>query len=187
MQSYFPTQRYALAGVRRVLVAEHAAGTRFVFADPTIPRVTSLVPAPAAWYALTAETMTSATQVGTRTLNGLRYEQKLSLTWATGFSLYQRRAVPQLFDAPVWVLLEDAAGTWWLTGQTRGLRCVNLTWQTGQRNGEITVSAQLEGAEPAAWYAYDSTAASALYSAAVPSSSEPLGHVDPTGQNGGSA
>ncbi len=167
MQSYLPSAAYALAGVRRVLVTQHVAGTRFVFSDPAQPLITSLVPAPPAWYAFTAEPTASATQAAQRTLNGLRYEQKLSIQWSTGFSLEQRQAVTQLFAAPLWVLLEDGAGTWWLAGQTRGLRCVNLTWQTGTRSGETTVSAALEGAEPTAWVAFDSGTANALYAAAA--------------------
>lgn len=180
MQSFLPARRYALAGVRRVLVTQHVAGTRFVFSDPTIPRITSLVPAPATWYPLTAEPSASATQVGMRTLSGLRYEQKLSLTWTTGFSLYQRRSVPALFEQALWVLVEDMAGSWHLAGQHRGLRCTSLTWSTGARGGDILVSAVLEGAEPAAWLGFDTPLARALYATNTPAGPDPLDPVDVT-------
>jgi hypothetical protein len=175
MNHYLPAARYALAGVRRVLVAAHAPGTRFAFIDPATFGDLLYAMSPAAWVAFTAEPSATATQTGARTLTGLRYEQRLNLSFSQPFTLAQRKALTALFTAPVWCLIEDGHGAWWLAGQTRGLRCTSLTWQTGTRGGELTVAAQLDGAEPAAWREFEATAARALYATAAAAANPPGG------------
>ncbi len=170
MFSFSPTPRYAVAGVRRVLVGSFAAGTRFVFgallATGLAPDLlTTMVPA-ATWYRLTATDAATAIQSGTATLTGERHEQRLTLPFVTCLSRLQRYALTALLrERRVWALFEDQTGNWWLAGKSRGLHCKGLAFTPGPRNGEMVATATLEGTEPEAWHPYSSAAALALYSA----------------------
>lgn len=177
MVTYLPTPRYAVSGIRRVLVANWSASTRFRFATATTDVIDLLSPAPT-WYGLLATDGAQAAQASTREKTGLRHAQKLTLPFVTGFSRAQREALLALFQQPVYVLFEDGQGSWWLAGQRRGLRCTNLQLSTGPAGGETTATVTLEGAEPDAWRLFDSSTALALYAAAAAATVEAPGDGD---------
>jgi hypothetical protein len=164
LYSLLGTQIVAIGGVKTLLIAPFATG-QFSYADANCSTINS-AQGFSGWERFECSDESEFGEQYALTKQGDQYAQAVGLL-IPALSAEKRSVLQALLQTgPVVCLLLDFNGTWWLYGQTRGLRVLKFAFKGGSFRNATNVGFTLEGTQDDAARAVNKTFVNLIHNSA---------------------